>query len=150
MGREIVTNRDLATRATARAGAEQKDEYKDRLLKYIPAETVAVYLALSRAITTATNPSDQQGSDEANLLWIVFAVLLVGTWLYLQRVQKVTKVKQLIISTVAFAVWIFSIGGPFELSFGDPEGWYKPIYGAVLLPLYTFFIPIIEPDPGDA
>lgn len=71
--------------------------------------------------------------------WVVFFALLAGTWLYLQRVERVSKLQQLLISTVAFAVWVFSLGGPFSAF-----TWYSPLYGAILLPLYTFSIPIFQ------
>jgi Kef-type K+ transport system membrane component KefB len=69
---------------------------------------------------------------------VVFLALLVGTWFYLERLQKVSKRQQLIVSTVAFAIWTFSLGGPFA-----DFAWYSPIYGAVLLPLYTFAVALV-------
>ena len=57
----------------------------------------------------------------------------------LARVQRVSKKAQLAISTLAFAVWVFSLGGPFQ-SFS----WYNPFYGSVLLPLYTFGISALK------
>jgi hypothetical protein len=115
--------------------AAKPDAFQDRLLKYIPAEIVAVYVGIDGVLRASTNV------PVLALQWAVFVTLLAGTWLYLARVQKVTKRQQLLISTIAFAVWVFSIGGPFA-SFP----WYSPVYGAVLLPLYTFAVPIIEAD----
>ena len=115
---------------------EQPDTYKDRLLKYIPTEVVATYIFVDGIARTATD------TVQASMLhWIIFLALLVGTWFYLLRVQHVTKRQQLVMSTLAFAVWVLSLGGPFA-SFG----WYSPVYGAILLPLYTFAIPIIQAE----
>ena len=39
-----------------------------------------------------------------------------------------------------FAVWVFPPGGPFAWF-----SWYNALYGAVLLPLLTFAVGMIEP-----
>jgi hypothetical protein len=74
----------------------------------------------------------------------VFILLLAGTWVYLQRVQKVSSRTQLAISTAAFAVWVFYLGGPFALVPG-----YDRFYGTLVLPLYTFGIGLVEPKPAE-
>jgi hypothetical protein len=108
------------------------DDYKSRLMKYIPSEVIAMYLALDALIR-----SGNKGT--MLLLWFAFAMGLLGTLLYLTKVQKVHKTKQLVISALAFAVWVLAIGGPFtQLS------WYDPIYGGIALIVYTFFAPILE------
>lgn len=110
------------------------DAFQDRLLKYIPMEVVTTFVFLDGLVSVAN------GRVPVNSLrWTIFFALLVGTWFYLKRVQQVSKSKQLAISTTAFAIWVFSLGGPFTAF-----GWYSPVYGAILLPLYTFFVPIIE------
>lgn len=52
-------------------------------------------------------------------------------------VQRIT---QLAVSTIAFAIWALALGSPFATL-----GWYKPIYGGIFLPAYTFLIPIFGP-----
>jgi hypothetical protein len=162
MGRQVVTQRDveLASKkpsAPARSalgggvaaveeeevvdpskvpvGSDKKaDQFTDRLLKYIPAEVVVVYVFVEGLIRNA--PAEV---PRGKVLWGVFFFLLAGTWVYLARVQRVSKKAQLAISTLAFAVWVFSLGGPFQ-SFS----WYNPFYGSVLLPLYTFGISALK------
>ena len=158
MGREIITEADIerwrrtdtghdamggttaGVRSKAAANGEgapppKKDEFADRLLKYIPAEVVAVYITLDALFRTAPPHVPKQG-----MLWLVFIVLTLGTWFYMARVQAVKKVEQLVISTGAFVVWVFSLGGPFAA-----YDWYSPFYGGVVLPLYTFVTAIIAP-----
>lgn len=150
MGRTVITSRDLqagAVRAAARdlapggapGGGEQggaaADEYQDKLIKYIPGEVIAVYLALSGILKTASGHVPVEAMQ-----WAVFLVLVPGTWLYLWRVSNVTKWQQIVISVIAFVVWVFSLGGPFTQFY-----WYDPVYGAIVLPLYTFLAPIFEP-----
>lgn len=139
MPRTIVTQRDIdaapATTGTPAPREVRTDDFNTRVLKYIPAEVIAVYVFIQGVI----NQADPSTPNET-LLWIAFGVLLALTPLYLWRVQNVTKAVQLVICTVAFAVWVFSLGGPFAFF-----TWYAPIYGAVLLPLFTFAAGIIIP-----
>jgi hypothetical protein len=110
------------------------DDYLTRLLKYIPAETVAIWTVLSGIIIGA-------GSAIATepVMWLIFIAIAILTPLYLWRITKVTNGLQIGISTVAFVVWVFALGGPFAL-----YTWYNPIYGALLLPIVTFAIPIVQ------
>jgi hypothetical protein len=108
------------------------DDYVTKLLKYIPAEVIALYITLDALARSS-------GETQLQLYWFIFAFGIVVTPLYLWRIQKVHKVLQLSISTIAFFVWVFAMGGPFV-----HLDWYNPLYGGMLLPSYTFLIPIIE------
>jgi len=112
---------------------QENDTYRERLFKYIPAEVVTLYLFLNTTVAA-------DKSIPRFLYWVIFFAGLVGTPIYLRFAQKVAVPLQLIISTVAFAVWVFALGGPFSEIPG-----YKPIYGAVLLPIFTFFVATITP-----
>jgi hypothetical protein len=123
MGRQIVTAGDLrkaagvATREATpipmgdvpgdtQPAAGNLDDYRMRLLKYIPAEVVAVYLTVASILST-------MGANDPRripVLWIVSTILFLLTPLYLSRIEKVTKVQQLAISTLSFAVWVFTLG----------------------------------------
>jgi hypothetical protein len=142
MARSILTQRDIDAVATSREAVPPKiaNDYGTRVLKYIPAEVVTVFIGVQAVI-------NQAGPVEASatLLWIAFGILLALTPVYLWRVTHVTKALQLVISTISFAVWVFSLGGPF-VSFP----WYQPLYGAVLLPLFTFAVGIVIPDRNPA
>ncbi len=119
------------------SGAPRADEYVDKLIKLIPAEVVALWISL-RSILAATH------NVPAWLPWAVFGILLVLTPVYLHRVAKIGKSKQLALCTGAFAVWALSMGGaPFSQL---PPPLYLPVYGAVLLPLYTFLVPLVGFD----
>jgi hypothetical protein len=131
MAREVISRDDLSKESV---GAEPADEYKERLLKYIPAEVVALYVALLGIIQGAS-----EGFPKNEALWGITLLLLVGTPLFLSRVSGVKKRQQLIISTLAFGVWVFALGGPGAEPFP-----FQETYGAILLPVYTFFIPIFE------
>ena len=110
----------------------EPDDYWTKLIKYIPSEIVALYITLYGIASAA-----KEDIAFEIITWLIFAIGILGTILYLWRVAKVTDWAQIAISTAAFIVWVFALGGPF-LS----VSWYQPIYGALLLPIYTFFIPI--------
>ena len=164
MGREIVTEEDVlkfrqqqdATPTPAygtaptlnaakpepspRRGKEPTiDTYEARLFKLIPSEVVAMYIFLDGVLRSAPANVPAQG-----IRWFVFVSLLCGTWFYLQRVANVSKKSQLTASTIAFAVWVFSLGGPFAA-----YSWFSYSYGAVLLPLYTFGVAIGQGNKGE-
>ncbi|MFD3000402.1 hypothetical protein ACFS7Z_08535 [Pontibacter toksunensis] len=114
----------------------QPDNYLSRLLKYIPTEIIALYLTC--------RPLLSSGNNQYNIIhWLIFAFGVVVTPLYLWKKQKVNKKSQLLISTFAFCVWVFAIGGPFA-----QLDWYNlnPIYATLIVPIYTFLIPLFEAE----
>jgi hypothetical protein len=114
--------------------AATPDTYFERLWKYIPTETVAFYMFVD-GIIKGVNPIN------AGPILAGLTVVLMGlNVLYLQRVQKVTSKQQLILSTVAFLVWLAAIGGPF-LYIPGYAGWT----GSIALGLFSFLLAIYEP-----
>lgn len=130
MAREIRREGEVAPGIAPAPGG---DDYKDKLLKLIPAEVVALYLTLDGVISSAA-----KGSTLETALWVAFGVGLAGTPLYLTRVAGVSNALQLAISTVSFVVWIFALGGPFALA-----DWYTSWIAASVLAVFTFSVPII-------
>jgi len=136
----IVHNVILAPEAPAIEITAKKrpDDYTDRLLKFIPVEVVSVYIFVYGLITS----SQVSQYLKIQLLWIVFIVMVIGTGIYLLKVQNVYKKTQIAVSTMSFIIWVFATGGgPFAYM-----SWYQPIYGQVLLPIYTFFVAMIKPE----
>lgn len=145
MNRQIVTSRDIiqaketeGTTSGPAGSTDQgtKDVYFDRLLKYIPAEVVACYIFVMGLIERLGAPR-----EKSIFHWVVFSVFCFITFFYLRKILHVRKVQQLAISLVAFVVWVFALGGPFTLF-----SWYNPLYGAILLPVYTLVIAIWEAE----
>lgn len=112
---------------------EIPDTYRDRLFKYIPAEIVTLHLGLTKIVAAAT------GAPHF-MYWVIFFAGLIGTPYYLRYIHNVTARTQLIVSTAAFVVWVFALGEPFS-----EIDWYQPVYAAVLLPIFTFFVAGISP-----
>jgi hypothetical protein len=144
MAREVITQRDIDN--LVQSGIVQKSEpdssrvvkdgYTDRLFKYIPAEVVAGYIFVLGLLKQLTDLKTLTFLD-----WLLFLIFCVLTPLYLWKVQKVTKTQQHVISLLSFIVWVFAIGGPFSL-----YAWYNPVYGEILLPVFTLIVAIWEAD----
>ncbi len=131
MNRQIVQ----APKERTLGEAGTRDGYMERLLKLIPGETVAMYLFLQGVIQSGLG--DQ--TDQLKIwLWAIVAILAVGNVFYLKQFQGVTHAPQIIILTIAFFVWIMTIGGPFTYF-----SWYEPFMGSVILGLFTFFAPMM-------
>lgn len=134
MGRRIVTRR-----LESGTSKEAVDEYQDRLLKYIPADVNAAWLALTGIVKSATT------IPQSTVLWILFAILLIltpiWTWKETSQPNKPPAKTQIVVSTGAFLVWAIALGEPFNrLSF------YQPVYGSILLILYTLIVSKIVPS----
>ena len=106
------------------------DDYYSRLVKLIPSEIIALYLALD-GIASAMK-------DKDTMLWIAFGNAVIGGWIYLGQMANVTRLTQRFLTIFALVIWVYVFGGPFV-----QFSWYDPSYGKFLLVLYTFFIPML-------
>lgn len=103
--------------------------YQDRLLKLIPTEIIAAYMALQGVVPAAYAK------------WATLAIgmiLLVLTPLYLTRLQGVRRTGQVVMTTIAVVVWLYTLGGPFQ-----HWGLYQPWIGSALLVLWTLVVPLV-------
>jgi len=121
MAREIKPNQD----------------YRGKLLKLIPSEIVAAYMALQGVV------------PENSAKWgltIVAILLLLITPFYLRIVEKVKGKPQIVFSTISFIVWLYSLGGPFRYF-----DLYQPWIATIVLVLWTMLIPVFlgSGTPGD-
>jgi hypothetical protein len=135
MSRQVIYCEAL--RGQSATAMPSQERYDEKLLKLIPAETVAVYLSLQGVLMSAMAAPAQ--AQRLNIwLWIIFVVMFMLNWLYLREFQRVTDPKQQAILAAAFVVWVFTMGGPFRsLSF------YEPFMGSLALTLYTFVVPLL-------
>ena len=113
------------------------DNYFDKIVKYIPSEIVGVW------ITIKTMVEGNNNVPENSILWGIFIFCLFLTFAYICLLpvssKKKPTIKQGIISVGAFIVWAIAIGGKPFISIS----WYQPIYGSILMVLYTVVIPLI-------
>ena len=157
MGRTVVTRQDAerqtqAARQQAQVAAvqgavagataptaETPDTYKDRLLKYIPAEIVAIYLALLNVVKAAAPNTIPVTTVE----WVLFGIILAVAVPWQLKIAKITKWQQVAVGVFAFAFWAISLGDPFDASW---KAWYHPLYGTLAMMLYTFLIPLFQAE----
>ena len=134
-------SRRVSTKSYEAAGGPAADTYFDKVVKYIPADIVGAWTAVTGLITGATKVSS------TTVLWIVFVVgvVLTAAWTWKQTTEpkRKTAVTQIVISTIAFVVWVFALGGPFAT-----WGFYNPVYGSLLLIGYTLVVGVINPTEG--
>ena len=156
MGRTVVSKKDIAAwaqqaretalRAAAegslasvtapKPAAEEADEYRDRLIKYIPADVVAIYLTLTGLVKLLPSKAPVQAVG-----WGLFTLILLISVPWQRKIVKITKWKQVLIGSVAFVIWAISLGDPFASAW---QSWYYPAYGTMAVALYTFLIPLFE------
>ncbi len=131
-------SRRIVWTAYEAGGTDAKiDGYFDRLVKYIPADVVGLWLTGSGLIQ-----SQGEAIPRLGFLWGLFVAGLALSFFWTRKqtaeAGKPTAWQQVLLSCGSFAVWVFAIGGPFaELS------WYQPFYGSFTLLLYTSAIPLL-------
>jgi hypothetical protein len=111
---------------------DKAQDYGERVAKYVPAEVIAAYLALLPVVIQGTSADT---SERTIFLAVIFGMGVVFTPLYLWRFPGEKKVKQfqLVISTLAFLAWTYSI--PEGLF--DDIGVYNRVGAAILLSVFT-------------
>jgi hypothetical protein len=134
--------RRLDTGAVPVALREEEDFkfYLDRLLKMIPGEVVGLYLVGSGFIP----------KDQPIVLTVWALVCLAGVVLIRAYGTADPKHNEppdwihVAISTVAFIIWVYTLGGPFAAI-----NLYIPYVGSLLVLAWTFFVPIFYKGPLD-
>lgn len=113
------------------------DTYFDKVVKYIPSDIVAAWVAVNALVKQSTT------APVNTILWVAFGVGLIltalWTWKHTNESGKPPAYKQIIISTVAFGVWVFALGSPF-----DTLSWYESMYASIALIVYTLVIGLVE------
>jgi uncharacterized membrane protein YozB (DUF420 family) len=136
MSRRINTSQFQVTGTSVKS-----DTYVDRVIKYVPADIVGAWVAVTGMINSAAD------IPKVTLLWIAFALgmLLTPLWTLKQTTEpkKRPAITQTIISTGAFIIWVFALGGPFATLV-----FYRSVYGSLLLIFYTLIAALVIPHEG--
>ncbi len=114
--------------------------YLDRLMKMIPGEVIGLYLVGSGFI-----PANQP------LVLTIWSIVCLGGVIAVKAYGTADRANQkppdwvhVAISSVAFVIWVYSIGGPFAT-----YGVNVPYIGSLLVLAWTFFVPIFYKGPAD-
>lgn len=138
----MLRPRVMSARDTRIPGARAEageDNYVTKIIKYIPGESLAAYLAATGIIAGA------EGIPGRTVLWILAGFLFAFTFLWVlfgaggRREGLPLPVYQAVVSTVAFAVWAFVISGRTLVG----GGWH-PVYGSLLAIGVTLLVPLLE------
>ena len=148
---------------SAVAGQGDTDKFTARLIKYVPAESLTVYLTVNTLIV-GWYGLNQDGLSETKLdgtfygaVWASFLIILAGTPYYLWRTREPGKPWKVntVVTTIAFVAWAYSIGGAIFVS----TGLFQPLIAALIAPLFTFLVPafirpeavtVVTPNPAPA
>jgi hypothetical protein len=145
----VITPADAAAAAAPPAGggappvggappaATTPDDAFDKLFKYIPSVTVGTYLAIQGVVSQVTDVTARKW-----VLLLSCVVLLFGTYVFLKQ-RNVKRGVQLFTSIGAFVVWVFALGGPFQLFWSGWEQWM----GSIALFLGAFLVAAWNPPP---
>ena len=120
--------------------------YLEKLMKLIPSEIVLVYATIVGFL-----PKVEYGDGEILKLsaqLIIALILLVLIPFYLSNALSVKNKSQIVLTAIAFVIWVFYLGDPFEGS-----AWYKPWMAGTALLLFSLLPPIFlksNAAPGNA
>ena len=115
------------------------DSYRERLIKYVPVETIALFIAI---YGTTFYLSGSQDWYPLMARWILIAGIL-GTLLYLWEAEGVADLVQLAISAIGFVVWAGALGIVTVAALPI----YNQIAAAALLVAWVFGAPFIGGMP---
>jgi hypothetical protein len=115
------------------------DSYRERLIKYVPVETIALFIVLY-GITYYLYGTESWYPIMAR--WILILGLL-GTVLYLWKVENITDMVQLGISAIGFLIWVCALGVITVAALP----FYNAIVAGLLLFAYVFLAPLIDGVP---
>ena len=127
----------------AAAVASPQDDFKfylDRLMKMIPAEVVSLYL-----IGNGFIPAGQSVGLAVWALVCLAGVLALRAYGTADpEANKSPDWVHVVISAVAFVIWVYTLGGPFAAA-----NIYEPYVGSLLVLAWTFFVPLFYKGPLD-
>jgi hypothetical protein len=130
---------DMAAVWATQRLVQSGDTYLDRVGKYVPVEVVAAYLALNGLFPTP---------DSRSVLWMrgFFALCWALTPIYVWRLSQGTPPKpwriQAAMSSVAFPIWAFAIGGIAFQGLDVP----KAVASALLI-VFSLVAGLVQPSP---
>jgi hypothetical protein len=142
--RLVITKRNRDTILLDASGRVNQgipdDSYRERLIKYIPAETIALFVAVY-GMTYYLSGSEDWYPLMAR--WILIAGIL-GTGVYLWQAEGVTDLVQLAISTIGFVIWTCALGVVTVAALP----FYNAIVAAALLVVWVFGAPLVDGWPA--
>ena len=135
-----IRRRDVGVMKADSGKGEDLDGYQGRLMKMIPAEVISLYLLGGSRIP--------EGQRVGLLVWsIVCLIVVVASRVYGTTDPKKNQTPHwgvVFISSVAFVVWLYFLGGVFKL-----YGLHVPYIGELLMLGWTSIVPIVYKGTSD-
>jgi hypothetical protein len=131
----------MAGQAAAPVQTGNVDDFLGRLVKYIPAELVGLYVAARGVIPKTAEPSVFW--TVAGITWVFVPVYF---WFVTTRSGAKPLIAQILLATIAFPIWVFAIGGaPVE-----SWPWYvgHEYIASIVLMFATVAFGLVQPPPG--
>lgn len=140
MGRSIIKTKPGSLQQITKSKNEtENDSYVNQIIKLIPVDIVGVYLGITKLLSTweESYPIIQTS---------IFLIILIITPFYLKRADSQIDIRHIVVSTISFAVWAFSLGDPFEkfLKLGHDK---FQIMSSVVIMIYTLIVPLLYKKP---
>jgi hypothetical protein len=137
----------VADQGAGAATETDTDDYATRMVKYIPAEVVAFYLAADKLFANVAAPANPTLADTfvaKNQYYFslgIFVVALVSTPLYLRQQADDGGPWQVqaAVSTIAFAIWSYAVHGELFVPL------YSSSIAALLVLVFTFVSGLVKP-----
>jgi uncharacterized membrane protein YhaH (DUF805 family) len=151
MPRLVVPKHAAAGRFAAESLEEiPPDKYADRLVKYVPIESVTLYTVTDKMVIAFYGISQAgtlNGAPADSVLhivpWLLFLLGLFGTPIYLYKRKLADQPWRMhaAISTLAFCCWVYTLGGSLILL----HHWYHVVLAGIAAPVFTFVAGAFEP-----
>ena len=136
--------REVATQGTtqpATAPQVTTDDLYAKILKYIPAPLIGLYLLAVNLFLSVFQDRDTHRALATTLTFVLFGVLIV---VYLAR-RGVRRKSQLVVSLVAFVAWAMASPGPFQ-ELALYESWWGTL---ALIVVAALFLAVKVPPLAD-
>jgi hypothetical protein len=126
------------------------DKFADRLVKYVPVESMTLYAFTDKLVIAHYGITDKgiltgAPADAAFHILPLFLFLLglIGTPIYLHNRRMANQPWKMhaVISTLAFCCWVYTLGGSWILI----QHWYQPWLAGMVAPVFTFIAGAFEP-----
>lgn len=108
--------------------------YFGRLIKMIPAEVLALYVAL------APLAAKEHIALQLTIPIVCLGLVVLSRTLGTRRAKDNVKIDPwtVVISSVAFVIWVYALGGPFAAL-----NIYNAVLACILVTVYTTAVPMI-------
>jgi Kef-type K+ transport system membrane component KefB len=114
-------------------------EWGERVAKYVPAEVLSFYLPANATIDAAA-PADANARIGCYIFIFILGLVCTTAFLFKAARPQRPPMVQLIISSIAFVLWAYYLGGVFTML-----GWHNNLIAAIALGSFTLVAGLVEP-----